>query len=80
MRPVIGGIIVAKRRNLKLSNPNDIRKALSRIANMVINGEIDSRDANAITLICNGILGSIRTDEQEKKIRELETILNGLNR
>ena len=65
-----------KRKNLKLSTPEDVRKALSRIANMVLNGEMDAKDANAITLICNGILGSIRTDEQEKKIRELEEILN----
>ncbi len=65
-----------KRKNLKLSTPEDVRKALSRIANMVINGELEAKDANSITLICNGILGSIRTDEQEKKIRELEEILN----
>ncbi len=65
-----------KRKILKLSSPQDIRKALSRIANMVINGEIDAKNANAITFICNGILGSIRTDEQEKKLRELEELLN----
>jgi hypothetical protein len=64
-----------KRITLRLSTPTEIRKSLSKVCNLVANGEIDVRYANSITLICNAILGSIRTDEQEKKIRELESIL-----
>ncbi len=65
-----------RRKTLKLSSPNDVRKALSRIANMVLNKEIDSKDANSIALICNAILSSVRTDEQDKKIKELQEILD----
>ena len=64
------------RRNMKLDTPNAVRKALSRLANMLLNGEIDPKYANAITMICNAILSAIRTDEQEKKIDELERLLD----
>lgn len=67
-----------KRRSLKLKTPRDIQKALSRVANMVINNEIDVKTANSITLICNAILGSIRSDEQDKKIRELQELLENI--
>lgn len=66
---------MARRKSIKLSNPSEVRKALSRIANMVLNGELDPKAANSIILACNAILSGIRTDEQEKKIKELEEIL-----
>jgi len=69
-----------RRKSLKLTSPNDVRKALSRLANMVPNGEIDSKDANSITLICNAILSSVRTDEQDKKIKELQELLEELQK
>lgn len=61
---------------LKLDTPTNIRRSLERLANMVYKGEIDRERANSITVMCNAILGSIRVDEQEKKIAELERILN----
>lgn len=67
---------MAKR--LKLSSPSDVRKSLSRVANMVINGEIDTKEANSIILACNAILGAIRVDEQQKKIDELEEMMNSI--
>lgn len=66
---------MARRKQLKLSNANEVRKALARIANMVLNGEIETKQANSIILACNAILSGIRTDEQEKKIVELEKIV-----
>lgn len=39
---------------------------------MVLNGELDAKAANAIVLACNAVLGSIRIDEQQRKIEELE--------
>lgn len=65
-----------KKIRLRLSNPNEVRKTLSKIANMAINGEIDTKIANTIILSCNAILGSIRVDEQQRKIEELELIVN----
>ncbi len=64
-----------RRKNLKLATPSDIRKALSKVANMVLNGEIDTKTANTLTVVCNALLSSIRTDEQEKRIEELEMLL-----
>ena len=46
---------------------------------MALNGEIDSKTANTIILACNAVLGSIRTDEQQK-IDELEVILNDITK
>ncbi|MFA9379130.1 MAG: hypothetical protein ACERKZ_20645 [Lachnotalea sp.] len=67
---------MTRRKSLKLATAQDVRKALSRVANMVLNGELDSKSANSIILACNAILSGIRTDEQQKKIDELEKMLN----
>lgn len=66
---------MARRKSLKLSTPQEVRKALSRVANMVINDELDPKQANTLVYICNGILGSIRADEQQRKIDELERLI-----
>ncbi len=63
-------------KRLKLSSPLEVRKALSRIANMVLNGELDAKAANTIIYACNVVLGAIRTDEQEKRLDELERLIN----
>lgn len=47
---------------------------------MAVNGEIDNKTANTIVLACNAVLGAIRTDEQQKKIDELEVLLNEINK
>lgn len=62
-------------KRLKLSTPAEVRKALNRIANMILNGQIDPKSANAIIYACNVVLGAIRTDEQEKRLDELTDIL-----
>lgn len=64
------------KRNLKLDTPDDIRKALAKVANMTYKGELDTKTANSITATCNVILSGIRIDEQEKKLEEIEQILN----
>lgn len=43
---------------------------------MVVNYEIDSKTANTIIYGCNAILESIRTDEQQRKLDELEMLIN----
>ncbi len=65
-----------RRKTLKLSTPRDIRRAISRIANMALNGEMDPKTANAILYACNSALSAIRTDEYDKKLAELEQMLN----
>lgn len=66
-----------KKISLRLSTPRDVKKTLSRISNLVANGEMDTKQANTIILACNTILGVIRLDEQQKKIEMLEELVNG---
>ena len=66
-----------KKISLRLSTPRDVKKTLSRISNLVANGEMDTKQANTIILACNTILGAIRLDEQQKKIEALEELING---
>lgn len=63
---------------LKTKTPTEVRRTLSRVMNMVANGEMDNKTANTIILGCNAVLSAIRTDEQQKKIDELENILNSI--
>lgn len=65
-----------KKMKLSFNSPASVRRSLSKVANMVLNDEIDIKKANAITYISNGILQSIRTDELEKKVLELEEYIN----
>ena len=65
---------------LKTKTPADIRRTLTRVMNMAANGQMDVKTANTIILGCNAVLSSIRTDEQQRKIAELEKILNNLQR
>lgn len=67
-----GGDVMARRKSLKTSTAQEVRKAVSRVINMVLNGELDSKTANSIILGCNAILSSIKADEQQKKIEDLE--------
>lgn len=70
----------SKRLRLKLTTATEVRRALTRVSNMVLNGELDPKRANAIILACNAILSSIRTDEQGKKMAALEELLAELKR
>jgi len=63
---------------LKFNTPREVRRSLIRVANLVINGELDPKVANSITAIANSILGSVRTDEQQKQIEELQALLEGI--
>lgn len=63
---------------LRTKTPTEVRRTLSRVMNMVVNGEIDNKTANTIILGCNAVLSAIRTDEQQRKINELENILNNM--
>ncbi len=63
------------RKSLKLSSARDIRRAISRVANMVLNGDLDPKAANTILYACNAALTAIKTDEQGKRLDELERLL-----
>ena len=66
------------KKRLKMSDSREVRRTINRISNMVLNGEIDAKTANAIIYACNVCLGAIRVDEQQAKIDELEKILRDM--
>lgn len=61
---------------LKTRTATEVRRTLSRVMNLVANGEMDNKTANTIILGCNAVLSAIRTDEQQRKLDELERILS----
>ena len=63
-----------------MTTARETRRAVNRIANMLLNGEIDTKTANAILYAANVNLGAIRTDEQQAKIDELEKIVEEINK
>lgn len=67
---------MAKKR-LKMSTSREVRQSVNRIANMLLNDEIDSKTANAILYAANVTLGAIRVDEIEQRIDELEKAIEG---
>ena len=64
---------------LRMGTPTEVRRTLARVANMAVNGEIDTKTANTIILACNAVLSAIRTDEQQRKIDQLEELLSEVN-
>lgn len=57
---------------LRMKTPTEVRRVLVRISNMVINGEIEAKEANSVISACNAVLSAIRIDEQQKRLEELE--------
>ena len=67
---------MAKR--LKMTTSREVRRTVNRIANMLLNGDIDPKTANAILYGCNVCLGAIRVDDQQAKLDELEQMVQKL--
>ena len=66
------------KKHLKMTNPGEVRRAMTRVSNMVLNSEITPQQANAVIYAGNTVLGSIRADEQERRLAELEKKLDEL--
>ena len=69
---------MAERKRFKMGTSRDIKRTLNRVSNMVQNGQIDSKDASAIIYACNTTLSTIRIDEQEKRLDELEKVIKNM--
>lgn len=66
------------KKRLKMTSSREVRRTVNRIANMLLNGEIDPKTANAILYGCNVCLGAIRVDDQQAKLDELEGMIKDL--
>lgn len=64
----------------RTGTPQEVRRTISRVINMIANGEIDSKRGNAIIYGCNAVLASLRTDDYEKKVQELADLLEEVMR
>lgn len=58
-----------------MGSTTELKRAANKIANMLLNHEIDAKTANALLYSCNVIAGIIRVDEQQKKLDELEQMV-----
>lgn len=60
----------------RLKNPVDVRRFLQRVINETYEGKLDTKVANSIYNGCNVLLSSFRTDEQEKRLADIEKMLS----
>ena len=79
MRPASIGDNMPKKR-LKMGSSTEVRRTVNRITNMLLNGEIDAKTANALLYGCNVCLGAIRVDDQQAQLNELERMVKEVSR
>lgn len=68
------------KKRLKMGTSTEVKRAVSRINNMLLNGEIDAKTANALLYGCNVCLGAIRVDDQQAQLNELEKMVKEVSR
>ena len=68
------------KKRLKMSTSTEVKRAVNRINNMLLNGEIDAKTANALLYGCNVCLGAIRVDDQQAQLNELERMVKEVSR
>lgn len=69
-----------KKYKFKTSNAKEVRVTLSKLVNLVANKDIDVKTANSIAYLTSYILQSIRVDEQEQQIQELQEQIKEIKR
>ena len=68
------------KKRLKMGTSTEVKRAVNRITNMLLNGEIDARTANALLYGCNVCLWAIRVDDQQAQLNELERMVKEVSR
>ena len=66
------------KKRLRMGTSTEVRRAVNKINNMLLNGEVDAKTANALLYGCNVYLGAIRVDDQQAKLNELERVIKEL--
>lgn len=67
-------------RKLRWNSYKEIKKSLSAINNMILNDEITTDKARAITYNCNTILAAIKQFETEKEIEEIRSLVEEIQK
>ena len=66
------------KKRLRMGTSTEVRRAVNKINNMLLNGEVDAKTANALLYGCHVCLGAIRVDDQQAKLNELERVIKEL--
>lgn len=66
------------KKRLRMGTSTEVRRAVNKINNMLLNGEVDAKTSNALLYGCNVCLGAIRVDDQQAKLNELERAIKDL--
>lgn len=66
------------KKRLRMGTSTEVRRAVNKINNLLLNGELDAKTANALLYGCNVCLGAIRVDDQQAKLDELERLIKEL--
>ena len=61
---------------LRFTDNREIRRSLNRVANMVVNGELDPQRASAIATLCNTMLKAEKQLELEKDMQDVINIVS----
>lgn len=61
-----------------MGTSTEVRRAVNKINNMLLNNEINATTANALLYGCKVCLGAIRVDDQQAKLNELERAIKEL--
>ena len=69
-----------QKKRLKMGTSTEVKRAVNRINNMLLNGEMDAKTANALLYGCNVCLGAIRVDDQQAQLNELEKMVKEVSR
>lgn len=65
---VLDGAGKAKRLRLRFATAGQVRRSVARVNNLVLNGQLGSKEANAIIYGCQSILQALRLDEYEQQM------------
>ena len=61
--------------SLRFNTQKDIKRNIAKVLNMLLDDKIEPKKANAFVFGCNALLESIRVDEQEKRIADIEELI-----
>ncbi len=62
--------------NVRINNPDGVRRLLQRVINSLLNDEISENKARAIGYLCNIMLKAFEVGELEERLTELEEMLS----
>lgn len=66
---------VKKRYNLRMKTPKNVTNILRRMANEVLNGEVEIKTASTVTYICQTALKSMELGDIAQRLERIEKMM-----